>query len=141
MKEIMAIIRPGKDRTTKEALAKIGCLTCTTFRVYGRGKQRGLTYKSVSGNGAESAGMTPPLVSSTGGGPIAVQSRETGGGVKYLPKKMVYLIVNDRQVRPVIQAILRANQTGQYGDGRIFIADAKEVVRIRTGEKGEVAIR
>ena len=117
MKEIMAIIRPGKDRATKEALAKIGCLTCTTFRVYGRGKQRGLTYKSVSENGTEMVGM------------------------KYLPKKMVYLLVNDRQVKPVIQTILRANQTGQYGDGKIFIADAKEVVRIRTGEKGEVAIR
>lgn len=117
MKEIMAIIRPGKDRTTKEALARIGCLTCTTFRVYGRGRQRGLTYPSASGNGA---------------GPI---------GVKYLPKKMVYLIVNSRQVKPVIQAILRSNQTGQYGDGKIFVTDSEEVVRIRTGEKGEVAIR
>lgn len=117
MKEIMAVIRPGKDRATKEELVKVGCLTCTTFRVYGRGRQRGLAYKSFSENGAQTVGM------------------------KYLPKKMVYLVVNDRQTRSVIQAILRANQTGQYGDGKIFVMDSKEVVRIRTGEKGEVAIR
>lgn len=116
MKEIIAIIRPGKDKTTKEELAKIGCLTCTTFRVYGRGKQRGLRYRPASQNGL-------------------------GGGVKYLPKKMFYLIVNDRQAKTVIQAIVRANRTGQYGDGKIFVTDMKEVVRIRTKERGEVAIR
>lgn len=117
MKEIIAIIRPRKDRATKEELAKIGCLTCTTFRVYGRGKQRGLTYRSASQNGSGVVGM------------------------KYLPKKMFYLIVNDRQAKTVVQAIVRANQTGQYGDGKIFVTDTKEVVRIRTGERGEVAIR
>ncbi|MBI3252445.1 MAG: P-II family nitrogen regulator [Candidatus Omnitrophica bacterium] len=117
MKEIVAIIRPQRDRATKEELVKIGCLTCTTFRVYGRGKQRGLTYKSALGNGSAPVGM------------------------KYLPKKMVYLMVNDQQVKPIVQAILRANQTSQYGDGKIFVTDSKEVVRIRTGERGEVAIR
>ena len=115
MKEIVAIIRSGKDRETKKALAKVGCLTCTTFRVFGRGKQRGLTYKNSSG------GVTT--------------------GMRYLPKKMLVLVVNDRQLKPVIQTIIRANQTSQYGDGKIFVMDAKEVVRIRTGEKGEVAIR
>ena len=119
MKEIMAIIRPGKDKETKEALAKIGCSAMTTVRVLGRGKQRGLRYSAFSGDS-----KVPQFVL-----------------MKYLPKKMLYLVVNDRQFKPVLQAIIRVNQTGQYGDGKIFVIETKEVCRIRTGETGEVAIR
>ena len=60
--------------------------------------------------------------------------------MKYLPKKLIYLVVNDTQVKPVIQAIIRVNQTGQHGDGKIFVSEVKETSRIRTGEKGAKAV-
>lgn len=112
MKEIVAILRPGKARETKAALEKVGVLTCTTRRVFGRGKQRGLKYAD---------GNTTMM--------------------KYLPKKMLILIVNDAQARAALQAIIKANQTGQFGDGKIFVRDIEEAFRIRTGEKGEAAVR
>ena len=119
MTEIMAMIRPGKDRQTKEALAKIGCLAVTSVRVRGRGKQRGLKYSALTSDSG-----VPQFVIMT-----------------YLPKKMIYLVVNDPLVKPAIQAIIRSNQTGAYGDGKIFVSKAKEVYRIRTGEKGEATVR
>ncbi len=118
MKEIIAIIRPGKDRETKEALAKIGCLAVTSLRVRGRGRQRGLKYSAMSADSD-----IPQFVI-----------------MKYLPKKLLYLVVNDNQVKPLVQAIIRINQTGQYGDGKIFVLPAEEAIRIRTGEKGETAL-
>ena len=118
MKEIIAVIRPGKDRETKQALAKIGCPTFTSVRVKGRGKQRGLRYSALTSDAA-----APQFVV-----------------MKYLPKKMLYLVVNNRQIKPALQAIIRVNQTGQYGDGKIFVMETGEVCRIRTGEKGEAAI-
>ncbi len=119
MKEIIAILRPGKVRQTKEALAQVGVLTCTSVRVFGRGKQRGLRYLTITNGflGAEEVVM------------------------KYLPKKMLYVVVSDHQLKTAVQAIIRSNQTGQFGDGKIFVMDAQQVYRIRTGEKNEVAIR
>ena len=119
MKEIMAIIRPGKDRETKAALARIGCLAMTTVRVLGRGKQRGLRYNTLTGDT-----NVPQFVL-----------------MKYLPKKMLYLVVNDPLVRTVVQCIIRVNQTGQYGDGKIFVMPVKQAVRVRTEENGEAAVR
>ena len=119
MKEIIAVIRPGKDRQTKEALAKIGCLAVTSVRVRGRGKQRGLKYSALTGG----SGVSQFVV------------------MRYLPKKMIYLVVNDPLVKPAIHAIIRSNQTGAYGDGKIFVLKTKDVYRIRTGEKGEVTVR
>src|SRR3989338_3971111 len=101
MKEIIAIIRPGKDRETKKALERIGCLTFTSMRVHGRGKQRGLRYSSLANDSG-----TPQFVM-----------------MKFLPKKMLTMVVNDRQVKPCVQTILRVNQTSQYGDGKIFVLD------------------
>ncbi len=119
MKEIIAIIRPGKDRQTKEALAKIGCFAMTTIRVRGRGKQRGLKYSALTNDSP-----VPQFVI-----------------MKYLPKKMVYLVINDSLVKPAVHAIIRANQTGEHGDGKIFISKIKNAHRVRTGEKGEVTLK
>ena len=119
MKEIIAIIRPGKDRETKLALAKIGCLAMTTVRVRGRGKQRGLRYSALT-----SDVPVPQFVL-----------------MKYLPKKLICLVVNDALVRPAVQCIVRVNQTGQYGDGKVFVMGTRQAHRIRTGETGEVAVR
>ena len=119
MKEVLAIIRPGKDRETKEALSRLGCSAMTTIRVRGRGQQRGLRYSSLTNDTS-----VPQFVV-----------------MKYLPKKMLYLVINDGLVKPVIQCIIRINQTGQHGDGKIFVMEAGEAYRIRTGEKGEAAVR
>ena len=115
MKEILAILRPGKDRETKEALSKVGVLTCTSRRVFGRGRQRGLKYASAAG--AQDVVM------------------------RYLPKKMLYVVVNDNQCKAVVQTIVKINQTGQFGDGKIFVSAVEEVHRVRTRESGEAAIR
>lgn len=118
MKEIIAIIRPGKDKETKEALGKIDCFACSTTRVYGRGKQRGLRYQASS----QGQDISQAVV------------------MKYLPKKMIMLVVPNQKVKSVIETIIQVNQTGQYGDGRIFVLETKDSYRIRTGEKGETAI-
>ncbi len=119
MTEIIAIIRPGKDRETKQALGKIGCLAMTSVRVHGRGRQRGLRYSSLATDSA-----TPQFVI-----------------MKYLPKKLLYLVVNDPVAKVVVQTIIRVNQTGQHGDGKIFVSGMKESYRVRTGEKGEAALK
>lgn len=119
MKEIVAILRPGKDRETKEALGRIGVLTCTSRRVFGRGRQRGL--KLTSEPGVDGPSKTVVM--------------------RYLPKKMLFVVVNNNQSRAVIQTIIRINQTGSFGDGKIFVSSVEDVWRIRTKERGEVAIR
>ena len=119
MKEIIAILRPGKDRETKKALERIGCMTFTSVRVRGRGKQRGLRYST--------------LVSDSDAPQFII--------MKYLPKKMLYMVVTERQLRPAIQTIIRVNRTEQYGDGKIFVLEMKDARRIRTGEKGDSAIQ
>ena len=61
--------------------------------------------------------------------------------MRYLPKRMVSWIVEDTQVAPLIRALIEANQTGQLGDGKIFVLPVEEAVRIRTGECGVEAIQ
>ena len=119
MTEIYALIRPGKDRETKLALSKAGCQAVTSVRVRGRGKQRGLRYSALA-----SDSETPQFVV-----------------MNYLPKKMLYLVVNDAMVKPLVQTLIRVNQTGQHGDGKIFVAKLNESYRIRTNEKGEGSLR
>ena len=120
MREIVAIIRPQKERETKEALEHLGYAACTTLRVLGRGRQRGLKYWSLS---LRSSRPIEPVVS------------------KYLPKKLLYLVVGDRQVKPAVQAILRVNRTGQFGDGKIFVLPCQSVYRVRTTEVGEAVLQ
>ena len=114
MTEIYAVIRPGKDRETKQALSKLGCMAMTSVRVLGRGRQRGLRYSVATQT------EIPQFVI-----------------MKYLPKKMIYIVVSDRLVKTVVQALIRINQTGQHGDGKIFVSKVLESTRIRTGESGE----
>ena len=119
VKEIFAIIRSGKDRETKKALEQVGCFAMSSVRVHGRGKQRGLRYSSSVNDST-----VPQFVV-----------------MKYLPKKLLYLVVNDSLARVVTQTIIRVNQTGEHGDGKIFILNMGDALRIRTGEKGESALR
>jgi nitrogen regulatory protein P-II 1 len=112
MKEITAVIRPDKLEVVKEALQEIECNGVTVTEVKGRGRQLGIT-ESYRGRDYK---------------------------VDLLPKTRLEIIVNDDYVEKVIDAIVKTAQTGDIGDGKIFVAPVEEVIRIRTGERGEKAV-
>jgi nitrogen regulatory protein P-II 1 len=112
MKRIEAIIRPIRFEAVKEALNDIGIYGMTVADVRGFGRQQGHTEKY--------RGSTYTL--------------------NLLPKIKIEVVVPDARVEEVVSAIVEAAQTGEIGDGKIFIADVEEVVRIRTGERGEAAL-
>ncbi|GAW93879.1 P-II family nitrogen regulator [Calderihabitans maritimus] len=120
MKEIVAIIRPNKMTRTKEVLSALGFPAFTASKVLGRGKQKGLA-------GEVSFEMRPELLSQK-------------GGMKYVPKRLISLVVNDEDVSLVVEVIMRVNRTGEIGDGRIFVCPVEDAIRIRTRERGKAAI-
>ncbi|MEE2929455.1 MAG: P-II family nitrogen regulator [Pseudomonadota bacterium] len=112
MKKIEAIIKPFKLDDVKEALHEVGVQGMTVVEAKGFGRQRGHTelYR-----GAEYV-------------------------VDFLPKLKVEAVVADAGVQGAIDAISKAAQTGKIGDGKIFVSDVGEAVRIRTGETGDGAL-
>jgi len=112
MKKIEAIIKPFKLDEVKEALADVGVLGLTVTEVKGFGRQKGHTelYR-----GAEYV-------------------------VDFLPKVKVEVVLSDEMVPRPLEAIEQAANTGRIGDGKIFVSTIEEVVRIRTGERGEPAL-
>ncbi|ABR53977.1 nitrogen regulatory protein P-II [Methanococcus vannielii SB] len=121
MKEIIAIIRPNKMATTKNILEGLGFPSMTASRVFGRGKQKAII-QEIS---------------------FEIQNKELlsqQGGMRYVPKTMLSLVVLDEDVNLVVEAIMKVNKSGQYGDGKIFVCPIEEVVRLRTFEKGDLAI-
>ena len=112
MKKIEAIIKPFKLDEVFEALNEIGITGLTVTEVKGFGRQKGHTelYR-----GAEYV-------------------------VDYLPKIKLEIVVIDKLVENVIETIIRTARTGKIGDGKIFVTDIEQVVRIRTGETDEAAI-
>tara|TARA_B100001057_G_scaffold223591_1_gene223866 strand:+ start:251 stop:589 length:339 start_codon:yes stop_codon:yes gene_type:complete len=112
MKKIEAIIKPFKLDEVKDELNSIGVLGLTVSEVKGYGRQKGHTelYR-----GAEYA-------------------------VDFLPKIKIELVVDDGLVDDAVNAIKNKAHTGRIGDGKIFVTDIEEVIRIRTGEKGKEAI-
>ncbi len=112
MKQIVAIIRPEKLENVKNELEKIECHGVTVTEVKGRGTQLGIT-ESYRGSDYR---------------------------IDLLPKTRLDIIVNDENVEEVIKTIVKTAQTGDIGDGKIFISPVEDVIRIRTGERGEEAI-
>ena len=112
MKLVMAVIKPFKLEEVKESLDAVGVRGITVSEVKGFGRQKGHTelYR-----GAEYV-------------------------VDFLPKIKVEIILPDENVDKVVEAIANAAKTGRIGDGKIFILPLEEVIRIRTGEKGNDAI-
>ncbi len=112
MKKIEAIIKPFKLDEVKEALHEIGLQGLTVLEAKGFGRQKGHTelYR-----GAEYV-------------------------VDFLPKVKIEVVLEDNLVERAIEAIMQAAHTGRIGDGKIFVTDVGEVIRIRTGEKGADAI-
>ena len=112
MKKIEAVIKPFKLDEVKEALQELGLQGMTVLEAKGFGRQKGQTelYR-----GAEYI-------------------------VDFLPKIKIEVVVGDDQVAGAVEAIQTAARTGRIGDGKIFVSDIIEVIRIRTGESGPNAI-
>jgi nitrogen regulatory protein PII 2 len=121
MKEITAIIRMNKVQKTKDALLECGFPSFTVRRVMGRGKQKGLCFE-----------FNPPLPDQ--------ESKENETCIRFIPKRMFTVIVDDSSVNEVVQKIIEVNQTGHVGDGKIFVSNISEALRIRTGENGEATV-
>jgi nitrogen regulatory protein P-II 1 len=112
MKKIEAVIKPFKLDEVKEALQDMGVQGMTVLEAKGYGRQKGHTelYR-----GAEYV-------------------------VDFLPKIKVEVVIEDSQLDAALDAITRAARTGRIGDGKIFVSDIAEVIRIRTGENGPAAV-
>ncbi|MBC8341017.1 MAG: P-II family nitrogen regulator [Proteobacteria bacterium] len=112
MKLVQAVIKPFKLDEVRDALQKVGVQGLTLTEVKGFGRQKGHTelYR-----GAEYV-------------------------VDLLPKLSIEIIVRDEDVNAVVDAITNSANTGRIGDGKIFIGDVDDVIRIRTGERGDAAI-
>lgn len=112
MKEVVAIIRPEKLEEVKNALEEAGCHGMTVTEVRGRGRQLGIT-ESYRGRDYR---------------------------IDLIPKTKIEIVVNDEDLEKVVDTIVKSAQTGDIGDGKIFISGVEEVVRIRTGESGKKAV-
>lgn len=112
MKKVECIIRAGKFDEVKAALAKVNIHGMTVSKVKGYGRQRGY--------------------------------RDVYMGVEYtielLPKVKLEFVVDDSAVEEVVDAVCSASRTGLVGDGKIFVYDVVDAVRIRTGERGEAVV-
>ncbi|MDY6836174.1 MAG: P-II family nitrogen regulator [Chloroflexota bacterium] len=123
MKEVMAIIRMNKMNETKKALAEAGISSITARDVLGRGK--GLVDLQLL-KGAEK------------GYEEAIS--QLGQSGRLIPKRILLMVVQDKMVDKTVQTIIKVNQTGHSGDGRIFIIPCLDAIRVRTGEIGDAAL-
>lgn len=121
MKEIIAIIRPNKIAKTKEVLGALGFPAMTAHGVMGRGRQKAIIGE-VSFDISEQ------------------ELLKEEGTMRYIPKRLISLVVPDEDASLVIEAIMRVNQTGRIGDGKLFVCPIDDAVRVRTNERGEEAI-
>ncbi len=112
MKKVEAIIKPFKLEDVKEALSEVGVEGMTVVEVKGFGRQKGHTE-------------------------IYRGSEYT---VDFLPKVKIEVVVEDARSETVVDAIVKAANTGKIGDGKVFVSEVLEAVRIRTGERGSDAI-
>jgi len=112
MKKIEAIIRPFKLDEVKEALVEEGIRGLTISEVRGYGRQKGHT-ETYRGSEYQ---------------------------IEFIPKIKIEIVVDDSLLDKVLDAILRTAKTGQVGDGKIFISDIQDVIRIRTEESGPQAL-
>ena len=112
MKQVTAIIKPFKLDEVREGLAEVGVTGMTVTEVKGFGRQKGHTelYR-----GAEYV-------------------------VDFLPKVKIELVIDEVNLEAAMDAIIKAARTGKIGDGKIFVQDVEQVIRIRTGETGSEAV-
>ena len=112
MKKIEAVIRPEKLDEVRKAIEAVGYPGLTITEAEGHGKQKGVTQ----------------------------QWRGETYRVDFLPKVKLEIVVSDADVERIVQALIKAAKTGAVGDGKIFVSDVRDVIKIRTGERGDAAI-
>ncbi|MHB8895396.1 MAG: P-II family nitrogen regulator [Candidatus Geothermincolia bacterium] len=112
MKKVEAIIRPDRLDSVLDELTKIGYPGLTVTEVRGHGKQKGVTH----------------------------QWRGNEYTVRFIPKVKIEVVVLDEDESRTIEIIVRKARTGSIGDGKIFISDIADAVRVRTGETGDRAV-
>lgn len=113
MKKIEAIIRPEKLNDVKDALEAAGVVGLNIVHVTGRGAQKGIVH---GGRGGETY------------------------TVDMLPKLKIEVVVKDVDANRVVELIMTSARTGNIGDGKIFIMPVEDAIRVRTGERGDVAV-
>ena len=123
MKEVLAIIRMNKMNQTKQALADAGFSAFHARPVFGRGKGN-VDFRILKGaeEGHEEA------------------ISQLGPAIKLIPKRMLNVMVPDDKVASVVETIIKTNQTGHPGDGKIFVLPIEGSIRVRTGEVGDQAL-
>lgn len=126
MKEVMAFIRVNKVNATKEALANSGFPAFTCRKCLGRGKK----------------GIDPTLLNAvmeSGELPLSPVGEHFTEASRLIAKRFFTLIVDDSDVKKVVDIIIEANQTGNPGDGKIFVLPINEAYTVRSGEHAEDA--
>ena len=123
MKEVIAVVRINMMNQTKKALSDAGIAAFFAHECQGRGK----------------GFVNPKILEGVDKGYEEAAS-VLGEKGKLYPKRMVTAVVEDSQVDDVVQAIIAVNTTGKPGDGKIFVLPVGDAIRVRTGEKGEIAI-
>lgn len=121
MKEITAIIRTNRIQKTKDALVEAGFPSITAQEVLGRGRQRGLQHEFCHELPEPESEMEAPQIS-------------------FIPKRLLTLVVEDENVEGLVALLIRVNQTGNAGDGKIIVSPVGEVFRVRTKEQGASAL-
>jgi nitrogen regulatory protein PII 2 len=125
MKLILAIIRIAKMNETKQALSEAGLPSFTAMGVLGRGRGRGegQTFQEVISNPLNQEAL-----------------KQIGPEPRLKSKRLITLVVPDSKKDTAIETIIKVNQTHNSGDGKIFVIEALDSIRVRTGEKGEVTL-
>lgn len=112
MLKVEAIVRQEKLPVVQKALEELGIAGMTVTQVLGHGSQKGVTH----------------------------QWKGNAYRVDLLPKVKVEVVIRDSLMEPVLEAVREAAKTGEVGDGKVFVWEIREVMRVRTGERGEVAV-
>jgi nitrogen regulatory protein PII 2 len=123
MKEVIAVVRINKMNQTKKALSDAGIAAYFVREAQGRGK-----------------GFANPKVLEGVDQGYEEAAAVLGEKGKLYPKRVVTVVVEDDKVDDVVQAIIKINQTGKPGDGKIFVLPVLDAIRVRTAEQGEAAI-
>ena len=137
MKEVTIIIRRDKLPETKTVLDELGYPSLTIQSVDGRGKQKGAMCAEMDSEMPDSYCTAVKLTPT----PSTYALEHTLPKVAlYVPKRMLTIIVSDDVVSKIVKSIIKVNQTGQHGDGKIFVSPIDGAIRVRTGEHDEEAI-
>jgi nitrogen regulatory protein P-II 1 len=112
MKQVTVVVRPEKLDDVKNALEKVGISGLMISEIQGHGKQKG----------------------------VVQQWRGEKYKVDLIPKVKLQMVISDSELPTIKKTVIEAARTGQIGDGKMFVTSVEEVIRIRTGEEGEIAL-